>query len=101
MDYKGEEILTAQSMRWENVGPALPQEVGGVALEEVVELGCLHYVKHFEEYLLDPKDQVYVKPPKVMVPPDGWLTFCDNLLKRGFSPGSMRMTCTKFKASPC
>ena len=83
VDYKGDEILTAQVMTWKNVAPALPQEVGGVELKEVVELGCLHYVKHFEDYLLDPKDQVYTKPPRVMVPPEDWLTFCDNLLKLG------------------
>ena len=83
VDYKGEEVLTAQTMQWENVAPALPLEVGGVPLESVVEKGCLHYVKHFEEYLLDPKDQVYVRPPKVMVPMDNWYAFCDNLLKRG------------------
>ena len=83
IDYKGEEIMTAQTMTWNNVKSALPSEVGGVELEAVVEKGCLHYVKHFAEYLLDPQDQVYVKPPKVMVPPEDWYTFCDNLLTRG------------------
>lgn len=81
VDYKGEEVLTAQVMRWENVEPALPLEVGSVPLEDVVELGCRHYVLNFEEYLLDASDQVAVKPPRVMVPPDGWFEFCDNLLK--------------------
>eukprot|EP00435_Cladocopium_sp_Y103_P039833 s1161_g10.t1 len=83
VDYKGEEVLTAQVMRWENVAPALPKEVGGVELEKVVDLGCRHYVLNFEDYLLDPSDQVYTKPPKVMVPPDGWSEFCSNLLKLG------------------
>ena len=83
VDYKGDEILTAQTMTWANVAPALPSEVGSVKLEEVVELGSLHYVQNFEEYLMDPKDQVYTKPPRVMVPPEDWLTFCDNLLKLG------------------
>ena len=83
VDYKGEEILSAQHMRWENVSPALPPEVGGVALEEVVEKGCLEYVLNFKSYLLDPEDQVYTKPPRVMVPPDGWRDFCENLLKVG------------------
>eukprot|EP00435_Cladocopium_sp_Y103_P040826 s373_g11.t1 len=83
VDYKGEEILTAQSMRWENVRSALPAEVGGVPLEDVVEKGCLHYVLNFEEYLLEVDDQVSVKPPRVMVPPDEWEVFCRNLLQRG------------------
>ena len=83
IDYKGEEVLTAQTMRWANVSPALPLEVGSVPLEDVLELGCRHYVLHFEDYLLDPSDQTLVKPPKVMVPPEDWGNFCANLLKLG------------------
>ena len=40
VDYKEDEILPAQTMRWQNVAPALPQEVGAVPLEDVVGLGC-------------------------------------------------------------
>eukprot|EP00438_Fugacium_kawagutii_P007999 Skav234605 [mRNA] locus=scaffold5214:352284:358006:- [translate_table: standard] len=83
IDYKGEEVLTAQVMRWENVRSALPAEVGTVPLEQVVELGSLHYVKHFEDYLLDPQDQVAVRPPRVLVPPENWEDFCTNLLRLG------------------
>ena len=83
IDYKGEEIMTAQSMVWENVAPALPKEVGGVQLENVVEHGCLHYVKNFETYLLPEEDQVYTKPPRVLVPPEGWERFCRGLLELG------------------
>ena len=83
VDYKGDEVLTAQTMQWENVAPALPQEVGKVALEDVVELGCKHYVLNFEEYLLEPEDQAPFKPPKVMVPPSEWGAFCSHLLERG------------------
>ena len=83
VDYKGEEVLTAQEMRWENVAPALPNEVGTVPLEDVVELGSKHYVLNFEDYLLEPEDQVAVRPPRVLVPPDNWGEFCSNLLKMG------------------
>ena len=83
VDYKGDEILTAQSMRWENVAPALPREVGGVELDQVVELGCKYYVQNFEEFLLDPKDQIACRPPKVMVPSEAWPTFCRELLDLG------------------
>ena len=83
VDYKGEEVLTAQEMRWENVAPALPNEVGTVPLEDVVELGSKHYVLNFEDYLLEPEDQVAVRPPRVLVPPDNWGEFCSNLLKIG------------------
>ena len=40
VDYKGEEVMTAQTMRWKNVTPALPPEVGSIPLVDVVELGC-------------------------------------------------------------
>eukprot|EP00435_Cladocopium_sp_Y103_P045335 s309_g13.t1 len=83
VDYKGEEVLTAQTMRWENVAPALPIEVGSVPLEDLVDLGCKYYVENFEDFLLDPKDQVAVKPPRVLVPPDGWAEFCSHLLDLG------------------
>ena len=82
-DYKGDEILNAQWIRWANVAPALPREVGGVDLGSVVELGSHHYVANFEEYLLDPRDQVYVRPPRVMVPPECWEEFCGNMMERG------------------
>ena len=83
VDYRGEEVLTAQTMRWENVSPALPSEVGSVPLEDVLSLGCQHYVNHFEDYLLAPEDQVAVKPPRVMVPPEDWELFCSKLLEMG------------------
>lgn len=83
IDYRGEEILTAQHLRWENVKGALPVEVGGVAMEDIVELGSRHYTLNFEEYLLPEEDQVYTKPPRVMIPPDGWEEFCRNLMERG------------------
>ena len=83
VDYKGDEVLTAQMMQWENVQSALPNEVGGVPLEDVVEKGCKHYVLNFEDYLLAEEDQTAVRPPRVMVPPDAWESFCQNLLARG------------------
>ena len=52
IDYRGEEIQTAQSVQWENIAPALPDEVGSVDLAEVVEQGSRHYVLNFSEYLI-------------------------------------------------
>ena len=83
IDYKGDEVMTAQPMQWENVKGALPKEVGGVALAEVVEMGSRHYVLNFEEYLLAVEDQKYTRPPRVMVPPEEWETFCTELLRLG------------------
>eukprot|EP00438_Fugacium_kawagutii_P012482 Skav236404 [mRNA] locus=scaffold1702:160390:164016:- [translate_table: standard] len=83
IDYKGEEVQTAQYVQWENLLPALPQEVGGVELESVVEFGCLHYVKNFREYLVPEEDQVFVKPPKVMVRDEHWSQVARGLLEKG------------------
>ena len=68
IDYKGEEVQTAQPIQWENIRPALPKEVGTVALESVVELGCRHYVENFPEYLLPVEDQKVVKPLRLWYP---------------------------------
>ena len=83
VDYLGEEVRTAQSIEWRNVSPALPEEVGSVPLGDVVELGCKHYVDNFRDYLLPTEDQVYVKPPKVMVPAESWDELCEGLIAKG------------------
>ena len=38
VDYKGDEVRTAQTMRWANVKLASPVEVGGVELKRVQTL---------------------------------------------------------------
>ena len=83
VDYKGEEVKTAQRTSWSHVKPALPQEVGTVDLEQVVSGGCLHYVQNFRQYLVPEAAQVYTKPPKVMVSDDQWESMCEGLLSRG------------------
>ena len=83
VDYKGEEVQTAQNIVWENISPALPQEVGRVPLEHVVELGCKHYVLNFKEYLLPEEDQFLVSKPKVMVPLESWAGVCKGLIEKG------------------
>ena len=83
IDYKGDEVKTAQQTTWSCVSPALPSEVGTVALEDVVEGGCKDYVLHFERYLVPPEAQVYTKPPKVMVADCDWEAMCEGLLAKG------------------
>ena len=83
VDYLGEEVKTAQPIEWRNVAPALPDEVGGIALREVVERGCRHYVDNFRDYLIPEEDQLFVKPPKVMVPSDSWDELCQGLISKG------------------
>ena len=79
----------------------LQPEVGSVPLEEVVEAGCRHYVLNFEDYLLDPQDQTPVKPPRVLVPPDGLDEFCSQLLNRRVFLWCMRMMFIRWVAAPC
>ena len=83
VDYRGEEVLSARPICWENVSPALPEEVGQVPLSEVVEDGAKHYVLNFQDYMLPENEQVYTRPPKVMVSPEKWETLCSELLQRG------------------
>eukprot|EP00438_Fugacium_kawagutii_P025239 Skav236128 [mRNA] locus=scaffold900:368879:380005:- [translate_table: standard] len=83
VDYKGDEVCTAQRIQWENVCAALPSEVGSVDLADVVELGSLQYTLNFEDYLLHEEDQVPVRPPRVMVQDEHWEKLCSELLKRG------------------
>lgn len=81
IDYKGDEVLVAKYTEWANVRPALPKEVGMVELKNVVSLGLIDYVLGFEEFLLPPEDQIYVKPPRVMVPPESWEEMAKGLIK--------------------
>eukprot|EP00438_Fugacium_kawagutii_P022785 Skav228490 [mRNA] locus=scaffold1092:243812:246136:- [translate_table: standard] len=83
VDYKRDEVRTARKICWASVSPALPQEVGQVPLVDVVELGSLHYVANFDEYLVSEDDMVYVRPPRVMVEDDDWELLCANLLEKG------------------
>ena len=83
IDYKGDEILTARFVGWKELEPALPKEVGTVFLEDVVELGTLHYVTNFEDYLIPEEDMYPTRSPRVMVPPDDWEEVSRGLIERG------------------
>ena len=83
VDYRGEEILVARFVEWKHLSPALPDEVGTVDLERVVELGTLHYVTHFEEFLLPEEDRKIGRAPKVMIPPEAWEEVAAGLVSKG------------------
>ena len=83
IDYKGDEVKVAQMTSWANVRSALPSEVGTVPLSSVVSKGSLHYVLNFDSYLLPERDQVYTKPPRIMVPEGEWEDLCQGLLTKG------------------
>ena len=83
IDYKGDEVKVAQVTSWENVRPALPSEVGTVPLDSVVTKGSLHYTLNFSTYLLPEHEQVYTKPPRIMVAESAWEDLCKGLLASG------------------
>ena len=83
VDYMGDEVATARHTSWQNLSPAIPQEVGKVELHELVDEGCKDYVLNFEDYLVDPSTMTYTAPPKVMVADDEWEGVCAGLLESG------------------
>ena len=83
VDYRGEEVRVAKHFRWENLAPALPDQVGCIRLQDVCDLGTLAYVNNFEDYLLPIEAQVYTKPPRVMVEEGCWPRVCEGLLSKG------------------
>lgn len=83
VDYRGEEVLVAKHVGWKHLEPALPAEVGSVELSKVVELGMLHDVNCFEEYLIPSEDMIPSRAPQVMVPPDEWEEVARGLISRG------------------
>eukprot|EP00435_Cladocopium_sp_Y103_P042257 s239_g11.t1 len=83
IDYKGDEVRTAQSFCWGNIKPALPVEIGRVPLEEVCTLGAKHYVLNFDAYLKDQSCWEIGKAPKVMVADEHWSEVCSGLVGAG------------------
>eukprot|EP00438_Fugacium_kawagutii_P005555 Skav232226 [mRNA] locus=scaffold286:249647:254238:- [translate_table: standard] len=83
VDYRGEEIKLAKPFSWASISPSLPSEVGTLRLEDFCTGGCLHYVTHFEEYLLPPEQRHLGRVPRVMVSPDDWAEVCQGLVQRG------------------
>lgn len=83
VDYQGEEVKVAQMIHWEAVNGSFPKEVGALQLEDFCRLGVLHYVTHFEDYLVPPGQQLQVKPPRVMVEEAQWPLVSRGLVERG------------------
>ena len=83
VDYRGEEVKEACRFCWDNISPALPKEIGVVALEDACSLGARHYVLHFEQYLKPESEWGEIKSPKVMVEDRDWPGVCRGLLESG------------------
>ena len=83
VDYQGEEIRLARRVEWESIEASLPEHVGKLDLRDFCEGGVLHYVTHFEEFLLPLHDQTIGKPPRVFVDDCSWEPLARGLLDRG------------------
>ena len=83
VDYQGDEVKIAMYFRWENIRPALPDEIGRVPLEKVCSLGAKHYVENFDLFIKDRSEWVLSRPPKVMVREDDRGAVCAGLVERG------------------
>ena len=82
VDYSGEEIKVAMTLTWPGVKQSLPDGVGLLPLQEYCRLGTLHYVTHFEEYLLPEEDRKVPRAPKVMVESTSWDDLCRGLVEK-------------------
>ena len=83
IDYKGDEIKTAQQFSWANISPALPREIGVVPLSEVCTLGARYYVDNFDLYIRPREEWSLKRAPRVMVPDSQWAGVCQGLLECG------------------
>ena len=83
VDYSGEEVHAAQSFRWANIEPTIPQQVGLIPLDQVCTLGTLAYINDFETFLIPVEEMVLRKAPRVQVRPEDWREVCEGLLSRG------------------
>ena len=61
IDYKGDEVKTAQQFTWRNIKPAIPREIGVVDLKDICEQGCKHYIEHFPDFLKPPHEWEQVR----------------------------------------
>ena len=83
VDYQGDEVRVARNIVWESIEASLPAQAGTLDLRDFCHSGVLHYVNHFEEFLLPVADQTIGKPPRIFVDDEEWPTVADGLLARG------------------
>ena len=81
----GEEVHVAQSLRWENISESLPKAglAGIVPAAQICLGGFKEFLEHPHMWLKPPEQQVWMKPPRVMIPEDGWSEVVEGLLHRG------------------
>ena len=77
IDYKGDEVKTAQQFTWKNIQP------GVVDLKDICEQGCKHYIEHFPDFLKPPHEWEQVRKARVMVTDRDWSEVAAGLLEAG------------------
>ena len=82
VDYQGEEMRLARKVVWDSIEASLPSHVGMLDIRDHCEGGVLHYITHFEEFLLPVEDQIIGKPPRVFVDDPDWEIVARGLLDR-------------------
>ena len=80
VDYRGEEVKTAQRFSWTSLKPAMPPEVGSVRLVDFCTLGTKNYVENFPDFLVPPEKRWMGRTPCVMVNEEDWFEVCQGLI---------------------
>ena len=83
LDYSGDEVRLALSIRWKSIEPSLPPAVGCLDIRDFCFGGVAHFVNNIEETIIPVEDQVRLKPPSVMIHGDGWDEIAHGLVRRG------------------
>ena len=83
IDYKGDEVKTAQQFMWKNIKPAIPREIGVVELRDICEQGCKYYIEHFPEFLKPSHEWGPLRKARVMVADRDWTEVAKGLLDAG------------------
>ena len=83
LDYHGEEVQVARKISWKSIEPSLPQQVGSLDIRDFCEGGVLHYINHFQDFLVPPEEQYIGKCPSVMIEKGEWELVAQGLVERG------------------
>ena len=83
VDYQGEEILLARPLNWKSLEAAFPSEVGQLFLRDFCSEGVLHFIDHFDDYMVREDEMVIGKPPTVMCSDSEWEIVAKGLVDKG------------------
>ena len=81
----GEEVHIAQKLRWENISDSLPKEglSGIVPAVDICEGGVQDFLNNPDRWVKSPENQVWMKPPRIMIDKEDWPQVAQGLIDRG------------------